>query len=157
MTTAPMPRTRAEAEALSLRLWPDPVLDQVSEDVLPEEMPFVHLLVARMSFIMTASRGLGIAAPQLGVLKNVFLISTRVRALNHVFVNPTVIPQGRAELMREGCLSVPGADTEISRKVMARAYCHGQPGSLLLMGQAAHVAQHEYEHLKGIIKVANRL
>jgi peptide deformylase len=157
MTVALMPRTRAEAEALTLRLWPDPVLDMQAEEVLPEEMPHLQLLLNRMRFIMDMSRGIGIAAPQLGVLKKIFLISERVRAPRHVFVNPTVIPLGRTELMREGCLSVPGADTEISRKVMVRAYTDGVKDGLLLTGQAAHVAQHEYEHLQGIIRVAARL
>lgn len=160
MTVAMMPQTRAEAELLGLRLWPDPVLNRVSEDVLPEEMKSLHLLVARMSFIMEISRGIGIAAPQLGVLKNVFLLSVRVRAPRHVFVNPTVTALGRSELMREGCLSVPGADTEINRKTMVRISFDEfgmSRGSILLTGQAAHVAQHEAEHLQGIIKVANRL
>lgn len=152
MTVALMPRTRAEAELLTLRLWPDLVLEMEAEDVLPEEMKSLGPLLDRMRFLMDTSRGLGIAAPQLGVLKKIFLISEILRSPRHVFINPTVMTLGRSELMREGCLSVPGVAAEISRKTTVRVHCTA--GTSLLTGQAAHVAQHESEHLRGIIKVA---
>lgn len=152
MTPASLPRTKEEARRLSLRIWPDPVLSCPCEDVLPEEEPFLVLLVDQMRFLMDLNRGVGIAAPQLGVLKNVFLISAKVRAGEHLFVNPEIQLLGASESPREGCLSVPGRNLNIRRRTLCRVYSRGS--STLLMGLAAQVAQHEYEHLQGVIQVA---
>ena len=148
-----IPRTRADAALLQLRLWPDPVLEQECEPVEPgQDLTF---LLERMRAVMDAAGGAGLAAPQLGVLVQVFIIAERVPASRHVFINPKKpLLLGRRESMTEGCLSVPGVLEPISRGVRARVI-HEQ-GTDFLQGLGAHVAQHEYEHLLGKIQVARR-
>ncbi|MBX7101104.1 MAG: peptide deformylase [Myxococcaceae bacterium] len=153
-----------------------PVLRQRAADVPPEEIrtPEFQALVARMVAAMRAAPGVGLAAPQLGVPKRVFVVedpaalqasltpverSERERAPLplRVLVNPTVTPVGDEKVtFWEGCLSVSGYSALVARfrEVEVSALDeHGAPFTWRVRGWPARILQHESDHLDGTLYV----
>lgn len=133
----------------------------VEENVIYSEkfQIFLDELVATMR----ASDGVGIAAPQVGVLQRVFVIEVddNPRYLNRdsfellIIINPEVkILPGPTVDSWEGCLSIPGIRGRLKRadrielKGLDR---NGKPYQRILTGFPAIVAQHELDHLNGIL------
>ncbi|MEF3192891.1 MAG: peptide deformylase, partial [Halothiobacillaceae bacterium] len=102
----------------------------------------------------------GIAAPQVGLLKRVCIVdATRARrpVPNHgrlVLVNPEIIAWDGFAVGREGCLSVPDYTGNVIRaeKIRLKAFdLDGQPLEFEMEGFEARIAQHELDHLDGIL------
>jgi peptide deformylase len=107
--------------------------------------------------------GVGLAAPQIGILKRVFVIDTsllaeiqeEVKKYRKVFFNPEIIWRSSNEVsFTEGCLSIPGIAEEVMRpeKIKIRYYDKGF--NLIeeeLNGVYSRIFQHEYDHLDGIL------
>ncbi len=139
---------------LPIRKFGDPVLRQKAREV--ERVTDLHRrLVKDMIDTMRAAPGVGLAAPQVGVLERVFVweVDERYGAV----VNPKIVYRSQeAAEEEEGCLSLPGLLYPVSRATEARVEgldANGQPivldGSELL----ARVFQHEIDHLDGILFV----
>lgn len=126
----------------------------------------LHTLIADMFDTLAASHGVGLAAPQIGVSRQVFVYDAddEVAAIRRrgVFVNPVLvasqIPDERPdpETESEGCLSVPGLDFPIKRA--EKATINGKDGtgetiSLSVEGWFARIMQHEFDHLQGTLYV----
>ena len=125
----------------------------------------IRRLVEKMTDIMLKNKGVGLAAPQVGVPLQLFIISLdgSKEALK-IYINPTVTPipakAGTSlDSVDEGCLSVPGVYTKIRRykkcKVTAIDF-NGNEFTEEAQGLYARVLQHEYDHIKGIT-IANRM
>lgn len=102
--------------------------------------------------------GVGIAAPQVGVSKRIIVVSPNaVRGEERVFIDPEIIYASKEEeLGTEGCLSVPGISGEIRRSVSIRVKALDVKGKSFteeLSGFPARVAQHEVDHLNGILLI----
>ncbi len=115
-------------------------------------------LVIEMERLLAAERGLGLAAPQAGENVRVFILdSSSLDTSGHrVFVNPVTEPYGPSCRIEEGCLSVPGLYEEVSRPSRCRVSATDEKGvrfELDLGGMAARAAQHENDHLDGILFV----
>ncbi|MFW6051628.1 MAG: peptide deformylase [Myxococcota bacterium] len=117
-------------------------------------------LVEDMAETMYAAPGVGLAAPQLGISKRVFIVDTATGEDEpsdlRVFVNPEILQRAGEVVFEEGCLSFPGVREEITRaeRVVVRA-CdrHGEPFELEADGLLAVAIQHENDHLDGKLMI----
>src|SRR5687768_9564979 len=122
--------------------------------------PELQSLVDDMAETMYAAPGVGLAAPQIGEPRRVFLIdiATAEDAPSdlRVFVNPEIVEKTGEVVWEEGCLSFPGVHEEIERaeRVKVRAQDrHGQTFELEADGLLAIAIQHENDHLDGKLMV----
>jgi len=103
---------------------------------------------------MKVENGVGIAAPQIGVLKRVIIVETGDNG-PQAFINPTIIAKsfGKEE-GEEGCLSVPGVYGLVKRHKRITVQAHlpsGQEVTIKAEGFPAVVFQHEMDHLDGVL------
>jgi len=144
---------------LSLRYWDDPVLSEVCQPVHELEFGSQQLrdLGQTMVGVMNSYDGFGLAAPQVGLATRMFVMhfpeSKRTKE-PLVVCNPTLQLHGDNVLMREGCLSLPDIFEQVTRQRFATMH-YFQPDGLEreieLSELDARVAQHETDHLNGIM------
>ncbi len=145
-------------------IYGEPVLHRRAEKVT-EFDDDLRTLVADMYETLKASNGVGLAAPQIGVGKQIFVYDADddhgVRR-SGVFINPVLvaskIPETRPdpEDESEGCLSVPSLDFPLKRaeRVTINGVDEqGEKVSLSAEGWFARIMQHEYDHLQGTLYV----
>ena len=102
---------------------------------------------------MLRANGIGIAAPQIGVSKRIIVLDLDGKF--HVLINPEIIETSQeSEEIVEGCLSIPGVDAEITRKL--RAHLRGvtlDEKTIDIEGEGlmARAIQHEIDHLNGVL------
>jgi peptide deformylase len=143
---------------LPIRHYPDPVLKKVCEPVteITEE---IKTLVADMAETMYAAPGVGLAAPQVGISKQVVIIDCSPKeapAELIVAINPEIVAREGESFEEEGCLSVPGYYTRIHRsaRVTARYLdLDGRQVEREAEGLLAIAFQHEIDHLSGLLFV----
>jgi peptide deformylase len=135
------------------------ILRRRSRDVDPSgERDFLSELIRDMEAILEEEEGLGLAAPQAGESLRVFLLESSSLPVggHRVFVNPVLTPSGSLVKREEGCLSVPGVYEDVTRPSCCRVEALdelGRPFALDLEGLAARAAQHENDHLDGVLFV----
>lgn len=140
---------------LPILLWPDPRLRVVCAPV-PEITSQIERLAEDMLETMYDAPGRGLAAPQVGVMQRLFVMDATWKEGHPdpiVFVNPLIekTSQDRAS-NAEGCLSIPGITTEISRPARVKLSWTGLSGARFVQvfdGFAAVCVQHEADHLDG--------
>jgi peptide deformylase len=121
--------------------------------------PEIDRLVEDMVETMYAAPGIGLAAPQIGVMKRIFVIDLslgRDAAGLITCVNPEFVMREGMQLEEEGCLSVPGFNATVvrpSRAVVKGLDRHGQPIEVEGSGLLARAFQHEMDHLDGTLFV----
>ena len=127
------------------------VLRQKCKEV-KEITPSIIKLLDNLVDTMRANRGVGLAAPQIGVSKRVVVVDTGEGVVE--LINPVISdPRGQV-LDTEGCLSAPGLLCEVPRaqKVRVKAWDReGREVGYRVEGFAARVVQHEVDHLDGIL------
>jgi peptide deformylase len=143
-----------------IRVIGDPVLRTPGEPVTSFDRD-LRRLIDEMMETMYAADGVGLAAPQIGVSKRLFVYDASGRK-GHV-VNPELTIDDPEEVLdEEGCLSVPGRDTgkplyartPRAAGVSVRGFDRlGRPVRLKARGLLARCFQHEYDHLEGVIYV----
>ena len=141
--------------AFEIRVIGDPVLKQRAAEVTDIDGKLARL-AADMLTTMYEAPGLGLAAPQVGVQKRVFVYDLHDDTGPHVVVNP-VISDSRGEFgFDEGCLSVPGLSWEIVRPDevhLTGVDLDGNEVSIEASGYEGRVFQHELDHLDGVLLV----
>ena len=142
---------------LPLILWPAPLLSARAAPVAGVT-PAIRRLAADMLDTMYAAPGRGLAAPQVGVSQRLFVMDIGWKDGDPspvICVNPEIHwRSGVVALGAEGCLSIPGPITHVSRPQAIRMSWHdldGRAHQARLAGMAAICAQHEYDHLDGIL------
>lgn len=139
-------------------VWPHPTLKQKAQPVTQVD-DSVRELIRDMFESMAAADGVGLAAPQIGVLKRVIVLDTSSKQpeLKPVaMVNPEILSVEGSFVYKEGCLSVPGEAEDVERpaKVTVRYLDEqGQSQTLTCEGLLATAVQHETDHLNGIMFV----
>lgn len=121
--------------------------------------PEIGALVDEMITAMYQERGIGLAAPQIGVDLRVFVIDLsggRDASALHACINPEWGERDGMQLEEEGCLSLPGFTATVARP--ARAVVHGldrsgRPLTIDGSGLLARALQHEMDHLDGMLFV----
>lgn len=137
---------------LQIRTFGDPALRQEARSV--EKITDDHRrLIADMFETMRNAPGVGLAAPQVGVLERVFV--WEVEEEHGALINPVIVARSQETVTdEEGCLSLPGLAYEVERHgsvtVEARDET-GEPVSVSGDGLLARVFQHEIDHLDGIL------
>ncbi len=132
--------------------YPAAVLGRPAEPV-GEIDETIRRLVEKMTDIMLANKGMGLAAPQAGVGLRLFIISLDGTRENvRAYINPTVTPAGDLDEKEEGCLSVPGIWPKIRRYTRATVTATDLDGNEFTEeaeGIYARCLQHESDHLEG--------
>jgi peptide deformylase len=141
--------------AFTIRIYGDPVLRQRARDV--EDIDGrLKQLADDMTETMYAAPGVGLAAPQVGVQKRLFVYDTGDGEGPRTIVNP-VLAEARGEwTFEEGCLSVPGLSWPIVRpkEIHLTGYdLQGNEVSIEADEFLARVFQHEVDHLDGVLLV----
>ncbi|MGB3244073.1 MAG: peptide deformylase [Sulfitobacter sp.] len=142
---------------LEILRWPDPVLTETCAPVL-EITPEIEKLAADMLETMYDAPGRGLAAPQVGVLKRVFVIDTGWKEGKSdplVCINPMLqeVSEDRVAA-EEGCLSIPGVVAMVNRPAQVQMVWTGLNGGRYVQsfeGFAAACVQHELDHLDGVV------
>lgn len=117
----------------------------------------LHQLIDDMIETMYAAPGVGLAAPQIGVLLRVCVIDLSVGKRGGeliTLVNPEFVEREGMQLEEEGCLSVPGFNATVPRpsRVVVRGFDReGQPRTIEGTGLLARALQHEIDHLDGVL------
>lgn len=138
-----------------IRLFPDPILKTVCTeiDLADPELPG---LVTDLIDTVAASPGVGLAAPQIGVAKRIFVVDLRPQPGHEliVLINPEILSRDHPKTGREGCLSIPDFTANVQRpqEIVIRGLSPtGQPLVLHSEGLEAVCLQHELDHLDGIL------
>jgi peptide deformylase len=139
-----------------IRQYPDPVLRMRAREVEAFDAD-LERLVERMGALMTDARGVGLAATQIGVLRRVFVFQPEEEAELVALVNPRItLRSDETEVDDEGCLSLQGVLVPVERNVEVTVEAQDLRGAglkLELEGLPARVAQHELDHLDGVLIV----
>jgi peptide deformylase len=138
--------------------YPDKRLREKGEQV-SKVTPEIVTLIDDMAETMYAAPGVGLAATQIGVALQLFVVD--VAGENEpsdlrVFINPEILERDGCLEWQEGCLSFPGVTEEVERaaKVRVRALDRsGQMFELEAEGLLAVAIQHEYDHLQGVLMI----
>jgi peptide deformylase len=129
---------------LKIILWPDPRLRKVSADVEQFDEN-LRTLASRMLELMRQSKGVGLAAPQVGINVRMFVMNaTGEPQDDRVYVNPVLTDATGEEAGEEGCLSLPQINADILRHRtlhMEAKNAEGQPISETESGYVARVWQ----------------
>ena len=147
--------TRREREARKeIRVIGDPVLREKAHAVTEFDRG-LRKLAKRMIRVMHDAPGVGLAAPQVGVVQRLLVYD--VDDDPQVLVNP-VLDEFADEVVEadEGCLSVPGLTMPVERPVSVRVRAqdaYGEPREFRAEGFEARVIQHEFDHLEGVLIV----
>jgi peptide deformylase len=141
---------------LPILRWPDARLSTPCRPAVLDDA--LRTLAADMLETMYAAPGRGLAAPQVGRLERMFVMDVGWKdgsPLPVVMVNPEMLQLSDQRMAGpEGCLSIPGPTTIVERAAEVRMRWTDLDGTLheeLLTGFAAICAQHEYDHLDGIL------
>ncbi|HVP09196.1 MAG TPA: peptide deformylase [Burkholderiales bacterium] len=141
---------------LNILRYPDARLHKTAAPVTVFD-PWLKRLVADMAETMYAAPGIGLAATQVDMHKQVIVIDVSERRDSLVvLINPEILDASGVSDIEEGCLSVPGIyDTlERAERVKVRACdANGNPFTLEAQGLLAVCIQHEMDHLKGKVFV----
>ena len=136
-----------------------PVLRRVAQRVPPESIRehTVQRLIDDMLATVVDADGAGLAAPQVHQSVRIVVLTIDEERGMEVWINPELTPMGAEHLVTyEGCLSVPGLRGAVPRPSRVRVEAldrHGQPLVYELEGFPAVVAQHECDHLDGVLYI----
>lgn len=139
-------------------VWPHPILKQKAAPVAKVD-DGIRDLIRDMFESMYAADGVGLAAPQIGVLKRVIVLDTTPRQAESraiAMVNPELITLDGSIVYKEGCLSLPGEAEDVERAAVAKVRFlneRGEAQELLCDGLLAIAVQHETDHLEGTVFV----
>jgi peptide deformylase len=142
------------AALTQIRQYPDPALRMQAREVeqFDEDL---QRLVDRMLRLMADANGVGLAANQVGVVRRVFVLQPDPESEPVAVVNPVIADRGgESAADEEGCLSMQGVQVPVERATTVRLDGRDPQGgelSLDLSELGARVAQHELDHLDGVL------
>jgi len=131
---------------------PAPVLRQKAVEVAKLSKKTI-LLIDDMLRIMRRANGVGLAAPQLGILQRVIVVAPE-NMKPTAMINPRIVKSEGEQIGQEGCLSIPGLYGDVKRAQYVEVEATDRKGRELtfeLEGMPARVVQHEIDHLEGIL------
>ena len=131
---------------------PNPMLRKISKPV-EEWTPRICELLDDMTETMRFSVGVGLAAPQVGVLYRIAVLDTKEHGILEI-VNPIIKTATRNRISTEGCLSIPDRNGRVKRPHLVCIEYYDRIGKkcdATLNGMDAVIACHEIDHLDGIL------
>ena len=151
----------------SIIAYGDPVLKKKTEKIDLSQTNELKLLIRDLWDTMYNAKGVGIAAPQIGVSKAVFVadfsffkdeenfFEEELINMKQVFINPIIVKEkGEDFTYPEGCLSIPNISENVVRKSSLKINFLDETlvkQEMECSGIIARVIQHEYDHLQGIL------
>ncbi len=141
---------------MDILVYPNPALKSGVVEVDPTSDDTLRPLAERMAKMMYEAPGIGLAAPQIGVLKRfiVYDLSDDGSGLSAI-CNPTIVERSEeTEIDDEGCLSFPGISVPVERSLKVTCEgvsLEGKPVKLDAEGLEARMFQHEIDHLDGVL------
>ena len=149
--------TEAALAELKLAIYPDPHLRETATEILDPTDPGVRTLVEKMFEIMFASRGVGLAGPQVGVTVRLFVASPSFESDDRcVYINPQIISAEGTQDGEEGCLSFPAIYANVKRHNLVTIEATDLEGKRFQeTGEEllARIFEHEVDHLEGRLLV----
>ncbi|MFN7920306.1 MAG: peptide deformylase [Bryobacteraceae bacterium] len=135
----------------------DPILETRCDPVAEFDTAELNQLVADMFETMYANKGVGLAAPQVGVQKRLTVIDCSAGqddTQKLVLINPEILKLDGSQVGEEGCLSIPGFREDVKRAMHATVRAQNPKGEFFeITGQEllARAMQHEIDHLNGVL------
>ncbi|MBI4372695.1 MAG: peptide deformylase [Candidatus Omnitrophica bacterium] len=145
--------------ARSIRQFPDPVLRKISKPVHKIDAKIEKIIKRLIDTMRRQPGGIGIAAPQIGVLKRIAIVdvSLKVRGAKPlILINPEIIRLEVEHVSREGCMSLPDYTANVRRAERVRVRWQDMELNdceLDTDGIEARCIQHEVDHLNGLLFV----
>jgi peptide deformylase len=133
----------------------DPVLETKAQPVTEFDTPDLHKLVEDMFETMYAAKGVGLAAPQIGIARRIAVIDIsggEGPPQKLVLINPEIVRNEGKQVTEEGCLSVPGFREPVRRGARVTVQAQNVKGEVFqAAGEEllARAFQHEIDHLNG--------
>ncbi len=137
---------------LQIRKIGDPVLRTKAKKI-DEITEKINDLIDNMFETMYAEDGIGLAAPQVGILKRIAVVDIQ-EDNKIVLINPEIIEEEGKAVMEEGCLSIPGETGDVIRAEKIKVKTLDRDGNEIEFkaeGLEARAIQHEIDHLDGIL------
>jgi peptide deformylase len=134
---------------LKVRIYGDPCLKKRSQKI-DQVGPGERFLIESMIETMYAHKGVGLAAPQVGINQQLFVVD--VGDGPFAVINPEILRQSGSSRQEEGCLSIPGVTIEVKRPARLKVRyvdAHNHPVEREMSDLLARVFQHENDHLQG--------
>jgi peptide deformylase len=141
-----------------------PILKKKGQD-LPKDYANLSELVDNMYETMYHAKGIGLAAPQVGMSLRLFVVDTiqiqeegeEAKGIKKAFINPQIISEtGKVWEYEEGCLSIPNVHANVSRHENLKISFYDEnfvEHTEDFDGMNARVIQHEYDHIEGVLFV----
>lgn len=139
----------------NIRKKGEDVLRKKSKEV-KEINPRILTLIGDMIETMYEAEGVGLAAPQVGILKRIFVIDIYDDEGPRVFINPEILETSGSQTDEEGCLSIPGVTEPVERANYVKVKAFNEKGEEFILeaeGLLARAVLHENDHLNGILFV----
>jgi peptide deformylase len=145
----------------SIVLFGEPVLEKQAEAVTEFDTPELHKLIEDMFESMYAAKGVGLAAPQIGIAKRIAVIDLSVAEdpqQKIVLINPEIIRKEEFQVGEEGCLSLPGFREQVTRPKSVTVRAQDIKGAWFEMNGEELLARafcHEIDHLNGRLYISH--
>jgi peptide deformylase len=136
-----------------VRTKEDPILRKVSKPVKEINDRIIKLL-DDMRQTMAERDGIGLAAPQVGVLRRVIIVRLSPESELYEFINPVILESRGEQVCMEGCLSVPGERGYVARPDYVKVEAQNRGGEKFTLEGTERLAIaicHEIDHLNGIL------
>jgi peptide deformylase len=148
-------------QELTIRLYTDPILHKPCDLITQVDEDLIKL-VANMFYIMKRNRGVGLAANQVGISKQLLVarLSVEGKPVECVLLNPKILKTSGKQDGSEGCLSAPGIFVPKRRSKELLVECETLHGSKVQFNATdldARILQHEIDHLAGILCIKDLL
>ncbi len=136
--------------------YPDPVLSRKADKVTVFDADLKQL-VAEMWESMYAAQGIGLAAPQIGISKQITIIDVSFKERPEdklVLINPVIIERAGKQFEEEGCLSLPDIREKVKRAATVTVRAQDEHGDFFEVDGdelLARALQHEIDHLHGVL------
>ena len=145
--------------------YPDPRLLKKAKPIEDFHTKETKTLIEDMFETMYASKGVGLAAPQIGKSIRLFIVDAsgfnednehpELEGFKRVYINPIIVEEtGKSWKFEEGCLSIPGIREDVSRLPKVTIEYYNENFELIeetIDGIAARVVQHEYDHIEATL------
>lgn len=132
----------------------DPLLRKRSREITEVDERIREIVDDMIETLHHTENGIGLAAPQVGLLKRIFVIDLYDDKGPMVFINPEITAHKGKQRSREGCLSVPGRWGEVERPSFVRVKAQDRDGKTFELEAEDLLATcicHENDHLNGIL------
>jgi peptide deformylase len=145
----------------SIVLYGEPVLEKQAEAVTNFDTPELNKLIEDMFESMYAAKGVGLAAPQIGIAKRIAVIDLSVAEDPHqkiVLINPEIIRKEEFQTGEEGCLSLPGFREQVTRPKSVTVRAQDTKGEWFEKSGEELLARafcHEIDHLNGRLYISH--